>query len=1044
MPKVATIPAYVLANENLLRWMLEHPALDGFRMDRRDLLREFAYVDFHRWNDTVPDHVFRHRWYYFTRSYLEQQRGNLLGREWSVMPGVRGRRGSIVLAALDCLVDEYIEFRGNRMHVRLDRFGWWQNMLSRLSAVPVQAMAAWRLSQADAGRFAAERQMIEKARGGDSLWEEEERPLRDRVHVGRILYPYDAGVERYIERHGLNDSHVHINMCTMAESCWLNALNAYYEEWELQKRAFKTQPGLVELYREIHIDLNPDVMLEHMRVALCLRYLLVNYAENKPIREYRHVTGPALQGREQQGAAAKTENGTEEAEREDGASPPLLTVVQVLKRLSNTPPAHWTETGLPPEEGRPSVTHAHIGNRALEVDTEREWMKQLIVRLAGKPNLYVDRAFHLYLLLMNEYMMLRVQRDNFYGFKQFQKYSSMENPLVSGPWYYMRVFMDMHGDEVNSMTDYAELRVSPRSHPQQMRESVLHILCGYLAYVQDKLRGRNSGVQAHEMLTLQQSNLDAIHHALHEALQQSEGKIRLVRPCIVFHFIKREWKWSEENNRRKDAWLLEEFQGSEEEKRILRRESARLWEDRVGNRWNAESGNPVGEQEDFARHGHARRQYAEELCAVRELLASYPWLRAWVKGIDAAADELDTPPDVFAPIYRQARRELGLEHMTYHVGEDFYHLISGVRNVCEAVNLLDLRRGDRLGHATAVGVNPALWLRTMPDHVMPTRGEWLQDLVFLWHLLSGVPDMQELLQKLDFDIREHGYAVFRRSHLSPYILKRVFNLRWLNPTLLEEAMEHSATRRRRSLSRAYAEEKDEMLRPYPESRDVLQNRHAHMATTQLVMQDEKRYPRPIEAEDEEARLIHDAFEQETPEVMELILNWQLDKETWMASESRIEVPTRYLSESELVILQQQALRFLVERGIVLETLPTSNLRISQYTEMGQHHSLRWMGVEAFERDTPPPVVLGSDDPGIFATNIKAEFYHLFASLCKRGLNSEQALEKLVRLNQSGTRYAFRSLTHNAPSDFNHWAGERKKGQERDSRSRNKNELYDEG
>lgn len=990
MPKVATIPAYIIANENLLRWMLDNPPKKGFRDEPRDLLKEFAYVDFHRWNDTVPDHVFRHRWYYFTRAYLEQRRTNMLGRELAAMPSVRGKRTGIVLAALDCLVDEYIEFRGNQLHVRLERFGWWQNMLSRLSAVPVQAMAAWRLSQTDAGRFVAEHRAMATTKHGASLWEEEERSLHDKVHVGRLLYPYDAGVERHIEHHGLNDSHVHINMCAMAESCWLNALNFYYEEWELQNRAFKSQPGLVELYREIHIDLTPEVMLEHMRVALCLRYLLVSWAKEKPICEFRH-------------SGELSPTAITEGE---------LSVEQVLNYLSDIAPSQWPETGLSPENGRPSVTHAHLGNHALEVDTEREWMEKLIARLAEKANLFVDRAFHLYLLLMNEYMMLRVQRDNFYGFKQFQKYSSMENPLVAGPLYYMRVFTDMHGEGVNSMTNYVELRVSPRADSRRLQERMAHILCGYLAYVREKLPG-----QEHEPFTLQQSNLDAIHHALHRALRGSEGKVRLVRPCIVFHFIKQEWTWEEDSERRKDVWLLKDEFGSGIADQNERRKKERLWEDRIGNRWNVESGHPDGEHDDFSRHGHARRQYAEELRAIRELLRDYPWLRAWVKGIDAAADELDTPPDVFAPIYRQARRELGIEHMTYHVGEDFYHLISGVRNVCEAVNLLDLRRGDRLGHATAVGVNPALWLRTMPDHVMPTRGEWLQDLVFLWHLLSGVPNMQELLQKLDFDIREHGYAVFRRSHLSPYILKRVFNLRWLNPTMLEDAFVHSVDRRRRSLMRVYEEERDERLCLFPERRDTLQNRYAHLAATHHVMQDEKHYPRPLEPEEEEARLIHDAFDQETPEVMELILNWQLNRETWMASESRIEVPTDYLSENELVILQQQALRYLVERGIVLETLPTSNLRISQYTEMGQHHSLRWLGVGDFHGDTPPPVVLGSDDPGVFATDIKAEFYHLFASLCKRGLNSEKALEKLVRMNQSGTRYAFRSLTHNSPADF---------------------------
>lgn len=61
---------------------------------------------------------------------------------------------------------------------------------------------------------------------------------------------------------------------------------------------------------------------------------------------------------------------------------------------------------------------------------------------------------------------------------------------------------------------------------------------------------------------------------------------------------------------------------------------------------------------------------------------------------------------------------------------------------------------------------------------------------------------------------------------------------------------------------------------------------------------------------------------------------------------------------------------------------------------------------------PPIVVLGTDAPSGFAMDIKGEFYHLFASLCKRGVNAQRALEILIRVNQCGERYAFRSLTGN--------------------------------
>lgn len=46
------------------------------------------------------------------------------------------------------------------------------------------------------------------------------------------------------------------------------------------------------------------------------------------------------------------------------------------------------------------------------------------------------------------------------------------------------------------------------------------------------------------------------------------------------------------------------------------------------------------------------------------------------------------------------------------------------------------------------------------------------------------------------------------------------------------------------------------------------------------------------------------------------------------------------------------------------------------------------------------------------TDIKGEFYHLLPSLWKKGVNAQEALEILIRVSQSGERYAFRSLTGN--------------------------------
>ena len=60
---------------------------------------------------------------------------------------------------------------------------------------------------------------------------------------------------------------------------------------------------------------------------------------------------------------------------------------------------------------------------------------------------------------------------------------------------------------------------------------------------------------------------------------------------------------------------------------------------------------------------------------------------------------------MFAHAFRYLREFGGLGR-TYHVGEDFYDLIDGLRAIDEAITFFELGKNDRLGHALALGVNP--------------------------------------------------------------------------------------------------------------------------------------------------------------------------------------------------------------------------------------------------------------------------------------------------------------------------------------------------
>jgi hypothetical protein len=55
----------------------------------------------------------------------------------------------------------------------------------------------------------------------------------------------------------------------------------------------------------------------------------------------------------------------------------------------------------------------------------------------------------------------------------------------------------------------------------------------------------------------------------------------------------------------------------------------------------------------------------------------------------------------------------------------------------------------------------------------------------------------------------------------------------------------------------------------------------------------------------------------------------------------------FLDAPSYVRLQQALMSKVAERGVLIETLPSSNVRISQYSHIGEHHSLRWMRIPGY-------------------------------------------------------------------------------------------------
>lgn len=328
-----------------------------------------------------------------------------------------------------------------------------------------------------------------------------------------------------------------------------------------------------------------------------------------------------------------------------------------------------------------------------------------------------------------------------------------------------------------------------------------------------------------------------------------------------------------------------------------------------------------------------------------------------IVGIDAAASEFDTPPEIFAPAFRLLRRK-NFEHFTFHAGEDFFHLISGMRAIYEAISFNDLRSGDRIGHATALGLSAEQWCMAMGDRILIRQGEWFDNLIFCYHLClqSSETTLKKRVPELVNDIQHYSWEIYRQYYSSA-VLERAWLARKFCPILffknnLEDAQ----------LTSVFDEDEWSQIRlaGFNPSDDVYQlNFQYHLKVNR------PQFEKIISVKTEEIFTAH-----------------------------------------ELGLLQKEMLAYMHQKEIVIETLPTSNVRIGHHYDYGTYHLWNWLKWSN-EGVPVPPIVVGTDDTGIFATNIFNEFANIYCHLTSTGkMSHTQAIEVVSGLDKTGSIYRF--------------------------------------
>ena len=779
--------------------------------------RREVYLAYHPWAARYPDHVF--------------------DAAWRTLEAGGKNHNAWLTHTLFHLVDEFLECKDGKVHVKLDRFGaWQQSVISRITSLPVQAAA--RIFFAD---------KLVRAEPADlSSWANECLPM---------LRPYSPLLDTYVSNNGLHESHLHLNGTTYAEVCWLRALRApdaetkeFLKAWTNGTHAHRVR----ELAALTNPKLSPTDLNRQLRVAGLIREWLIAY-----------VTG-----------AAKP---------------------HTLFPLSCEDIRISPQDASPPAIGDGSVALSN----STTVSDEIQWQSALIKSLIESPSVQLESMFHCYLILQNQYYRLLVQSETHYGFDQFQKFT-FTNLRAPAEHDYLHRFQVIHGQRLSSSrVNYLEGRFTPKASKKGMSDLLLHILGGYRLYLIQATGAKATLRPYQAKLQWVLDELENLLLAPHTNASQSVHRL-----ALVAHFIK--------------------------------------------TPWSATSDGPYRHYE----LDENLRSCANTLLAT---LKSYPNLKDWLRGIDGAANELHAPPDCFASVFRMCKAA-GLTNRTFHAGEDFRHLLSGIRYMLDAMELLDLQAGDRLGHGTAMGIRPGLWIERMPQSISISRGDWMLSVLAGWRLLRGSSSNSIIVQKLRDELDKTVSDVFGED-IATDDFEKAMALRDLSVQEVHRFMAGEVER-----------------------------------GDDVIVSDFCR---------EEARRVANTFRDNRP-ALELFWRWQSDKSVWQKSEELVSKDAAFLDESAYVELQRALMQLVKKRDVVVETLPSSNVRISQYVGFNEHHALRWMGL-GMDAETEPEikVSLGSDDPGIFAADLESEFYHLFAAMSNFGLGETDALNRLSKINDCG-------------------------------------------
>lgn len=117
----------------------------------------------------------------------------------------------------------------------------------------------------------------------------------------------------------------------------------------------------------------------------------------------------------------------------------------------------------------------------------------------------------------------------------------------------------------------------------------------------------------------------------------------------------------------------------------------------------------------------------------KSIVAKYikPLQKGKIAGVDFAGSDTEKRPRDFEDIIKYLR-DKGIDNLTYHIGENFYDLVDGLRAIDEIMTDLNWQKPNRLAHLLALFTNADKYYErkhytvTMPRKMLLDNLEWIR------------------------------------------------------------------------------------------------------------------------------------------------------------------------------------------------------------------------------------------------------------------------------------------------------------------------------